>query len=262
MPGRLLINADDFGWDADTVAATIECFEKGAITSATIMPRMSATDRAVQFALEHPQFAFGAHLTWGGDGLEQPLASPETIPALVGPDGMFLQSNVIRMKAVKGQLPIDQIEHETEAQLSSLVQRGVKLSHIDSHGHLHKFKPFVIALSRVLPRFGISKVRNVQDLYLKRPLKSPTFWLGGFWRRRIMKHFRTTPHFYMCTGPGDVNWVQSLLARNIAGDTEIGVHPASANHPDSWRNAERLEVLAIPAKAQAAGFTLGSWRDL
>ena len=43
MTMRIIINADDFGMDEDTVRATIECLEAGALTGATIMPNMPAT---------------------------------------------------------------------------------------------------------------------------------------------------------------------------------------------------------------------------
>ena len=32
---QLIVNADDFGKSDDTVDATVECFEAGAVTSAT-----------------------------------------------------------------------------------------------------------------------------------------------------------------------------------------------------------------------------------
>ena len=51
---------------------------------------------------------------------------------------------------------------------------GVPVSHVDSHRHLHKYGPFAGALRRVLPGLGIERVRNVQDVYLRRRLLSPT----------------------------------------------------------------------------------------
>jgi len=41
------------------------------------------------------------------------------------------------------------------AQLGRIRDLGVAISHVDSHGHLHKFKPFCAALKEVLPRHGI-----------------------------------------------------------------------------------------------------------
>lgn len=262
MATRIIINADDFGFDADTVAATIECFELDAVSGATIMPKMPATAEAVMYAAKHPELSFGAHLTWTGDGTEEPVCPPHDVAALVGSDGRFLQTNVIRMKALLGQLPVAQIARETTAQLALLRDAGVRLTHVDSHRHLHKFKPFVAALREVLPRFGIRKVRNVQDVYLSRQLKSPTYWMGRLWRRRIMRHFHTTRHFYMCPGAGETEWVSKIVGRRWDGDLEVGVHPANPGHAEFWRSQERLAVLGLSARCKQAGFTVMSWDQL
>ena len=163
----------------DTVRATVECFERGALTSATIMPKMPATAQAVEYARAHPQFSFGIHLTFVTDTVEAPFSDPAQIPALTGPNGLFLYSQVLRRRALLGRVPVDQVEREMRAQIGFLTDSGVRLSHVDSHGHLHKFAPFVAALRRVLPEFGITRVRNAQDLYLRKPLKSPTYWFGA-----------------------------------------------------------------------------------
>ena len=126
---------------------------------------------------------------------------------------------------------------EMRAQIKFLTDSGVRLSHVDSHGHLHKFKPFVAALRRVLPEFGITRVRNAQDLYLRKPVKSPTYWFGGVWRRRIMRNFTTTPHFFMPTNVADAERLTSILDAVPRGqDVEVGGHPGYA---EPWRDAER-----------------------
>jgi predicted glycoside hydrolase/deacetylase ChbG (UPF0249 family) len=257
---RIILNADDFGMCDDTVRATIECFERGALTSATIMPKMPATAQAVEYARAHPQFSFGIHLTFVTDTVEAPFSDPAQIPALTAPDGKFVYSQVLRRRALLGRVPVDQVERETRAQIGFLIDRGVRLSHVDSHGHLHKFAPFVAALRRVLPDFGITRVRNAQDLYLRKPLTSPTYWFGGVWRRRIMRTFRTTPHFFMPTNLGDAERLASLLDVVPDGrEFEVGVHPGYA---EPWRDAERRAVQDFAPRARGAGNALISWNDL
>ena len=258
---RIILNADDFGLDDDTVAATVECFEAGALTSATIMPKMPATARAVEYARANPRFSFGAHLTFVADTVERPFSAPGDIPALVRPDGRFVASNDLRMRALRGKVPVEQIEREMAAQIQFLVDQGVRLSHVDSHGHLHKFKPFVEAMRRVLPRFAIRRVRSAQDVYLRRPLKSPTYWLGGVWRRRIGRHFVTTDHLFMGNSPEDARRLaDGELIPLLSGETiEVGVHPGRAA---AWRDAERIAALAFAPRAVAAGHTLVTWNDL
>jgi hypothetical protein len=100
---------------------------------------------------------------------------------------------------------------------------------------MHKLPGFREALRRVLPRFGITRVRTVQDIWLNRPLKSPTYWLGPVWRRALVRRFTTTDHFYMPTGTGDVAWPERLLAAvaSLRGSLEVGVHPGRDDEGES-----------------------------
>lgn len=259
---RIVINADDFGMCDDTVRATIECFEKGGLSSATIMPTMPATAAAMAFARDNPQFSFGAHLTFIADTTEHPLSDVGKIPALVTAAGIFPPSNVVRKRALFNQLPVDQIAIELEAQLGFFRDQGIALSHVDSHGHLHKFGPFRAALRTVLPRFGITRVRSVQDVYFKKPLKSPTFWLGPWWRGRLRKNFKTTDHFYMPTSAFETDWQERLVERfREAGERsiEVGVHPG---FQEPWRDAERLGTQRLGQLARKAGYGVIGWKDV
>jgi len=259
---EIIVNADDFGYDRDSTLATIDCFRAGALTSATIMPKMPATNMAIKFACANPQHAYGVHLTFVRDTLECPVADPRLIPALVGADGAFLPSNQLRLMALLGKLPVSQLCIEIAAQIERVLDGGVPVSHVDSHGHLHKFKPFVVALAQTLPRYGISKVRNVQNQYTAKPLKSPTYWMGAFWRRRIMANFVTTPHFFMSTHGNDPQWIEKILARPMNGVLEVGFHPGSPLHGDAWRNHERLACLAFAAEARKRHVSLINWKDV
>jgi predicted glycoside hydrolase/deacetylase ChbG (UPF0249 family) len=258
---RIILNADDFGWDADTVDATIECFERGYLTSATIMPTMPGTQRAVDYAKSRPQFSFGVHLTYICDTTEHPVSDAKDVAALCDPlTGRFLPSQRVRLLAMRNRIPLEQIERETAAQIRFLQDAGVNISHVDSHGHLHKFAPFLEALRKVLPRFRIRRVRTAQDIYLRKPLKSPTYWYGGVWRRRIMHHFTTTQHMFMPTSPADARDMSELLIPKLNGESiEVGLHPG---YHEIFRQAECIAAGEFAASARAAGHELITWNDL
>lgn len=254
---RLILHADDFGSSADAVRATIECFEHEVLTSTSIMPRMPATDQAIAFARSHPELDFGVHLTFVGDGDERPLASPEQIPALATPAGRFRRTRDLRIRALLRRLPVEQIENELARQLDAIRQEGIEITHVDSHRHMHKLPSFVEALRRVLPRFGIQRVRAVQDIYLGRPLTSPTYWLGSRWQRSLGHSFTTTDHFYMPTSTSDAGWERPLLAiaQRLDGSTlEVGVHPG--------RPEERSALVRFAALARDDGHDLIAWKDV
>jgi predicted glycoside hydrolase/deacetylase ChbG (UPF0249 family) len=255
----VVLNADDFGSSSDTVRATIDCFDAGVLTSATIMPGMPSTEEALAFARTRPDLSFGVHLTLTGDGTERPIAND--VPELTRPDGTLLPTRTMRLRALAHRLPLDQLERELTAQIELVRQAGVPVSHVDSHRHLHKLGSVRTALARVLPRLGIRRVRNVQDVYLGRPLTSPTYWLGPLWRRQVMRVASTTTHFYMPTGTGDVEWDRGLLERvsALSGSLEVGVHPGTV---DEWRAAEARAVAAFAAGARERGHRLVPWTEI
>jgi predicted glycoside hydrolase/deacetylase ChbG (UPF0249 family) len=258
---RIVVNADDFGASAETVAATIQSFEEGALTSATIMATMPAAEAALAYARDRPEVSFGVHLTFVGNGDERCAAAPRDVRGLVDEAGRFPPATPVRVRALLRRLPIAEIEREISAQLDLVRDRGVSVSHVDSHRHLHKLAPFRTALRRVLPRFGIERVRTVQDVYLSRPLLGATYWAGSVWRRPLRRSFRTTDHFYMPASTGDLGWADDLLRRvgELPGATlEVGVHPG----PDGWRDDERRCARRLSARAGELGHELVSWHEI
>ena len=258
---RLILHADDFGTSVETVRATIECFEQGALTSASIMPGMPATAQATEFARAHPELDFGVHLTFVGDDEERPLSPPDEIPALVTASGGFRPTRNLRVRAVLHRVPVEQIERELVRQVEEIRLAGVEITHVDSHRHMHKLPSFRQALERALPRLGIRRVRAVQDVYLQRPIGSPTYWLGPQWQRRLARAFTTTDHFYMPTSAGDTGWERPVaeLAQRLRGKTmEVGVHPGF----DSWRDGERSSLARFAVLARDGGHDLVAWKDV
>lgn len=253
---QIVLNADDFGASEETVRATIECFESGALTSATIMPGMPATEAALEYARSRPDLDFGVHLLLTGDGAERPVSAD--VPSLTGEDGAFLSGRDARVRALTRRFPADQLEHELAAQIDLVRSAGVEPSHVDSHRHLHKLPPVRRALERALRQHGITRVRNVQNVFLRTQLTSPTYWLGRFWARPVERAFTTTDRFYMPTGLADVGWAETLLdsLRGLTGSLEVGVHPG---FEEDWRSDERRSALRFAERARAEGHELVPW---
>ena len=259
---QIVLNADDFGASEETVRATIECFEAGALTSATIMPGMPATEAAVAYARSRPDLGFGVHLSFVANGLERPLSDPARLGSLVDGAGRFRRAGEARRLALQRRIPVGAIAREAEAQLAAIRDAGVEISHVDSHRHMHKLRPFRDALGLVLPHFGIRRVRNAQDVWLRRHPTSATYWYGRVWRRRLMRRFTTTEHFYMPTSAHDRGWAEALLGvvRQIPGGSlEVGVHPG---FDEDWRDDERRTAIAFAERAPAEGHLLVAWSEI
>ena len=238
---KIILHADDFGYDKDTCEATISAFEKGLLKSASIMPTSPAVNLAIEYAKKHPEYSFGVHLTFV-DGLKS--ATSHNKRTMTDESGKFYDSGTIRNLALRLQIPTNEILKEMLAQINILEASGIKVSHVDSHGHLHKFPSFLIALKKLRMIRPELKVRRVQNIYLSTPSAfSPSFWLNRIFDKCISNQHVTTDYFYMPANNFDTDWapkisemIQTYPAKSIL---EIGVHPGFA---EQWRNNELTDL--------------------
>lgn len=247
---RVILHADDFGFDKDTTEATIELLETGALTSATIMATMPAADEAIAYAARHPEFSFGVHLTYV-DGLKPAVLGATT--SLTDVNGLFYPSNDVRKKAIFFKLKKKDIVEESLAQIAKVRLGGARISHLDSHGHLHKFPSFLLALPEIKKQSGINKVRRVQNVFLNTPRLSPTSILNRCFDWQIARTCKTTDYFYMSANNMDTGWADAILAQmeRLAQNAviEIGVHPGHADtEEERWRIAEYRDIVDFAEK--------------
>lgn len=260
MTRRIIMSADDFGFDEDTVEATIDAFETGVIRNTSIMANMPATKLAADYAADNPQHSYGVHLTFTRDTVEEPVLEAEDVPALVADDGLFLPGREAQIRALTGRFPTKQIAAEMAAQISRVMELGVKVDYVDSHKHLHKFPNFRKALPMVLPQFGISHVRTVQDTFVPEPSKTrPTVLLGSILRSPLERRWRSTDHFFMGDGDLTTDWWSQVPIPEHGEVLEVGGHPGTN---EAWRAREADQLAKFVARASEAGVEFIRWRDV
>lgn len=252
---RLILHADDFGYDKDTTQATIELLECGALTSATIMATMPAAEEAIAYAAAHKQYSFGVHLTYV-DGLKPALQKEGS--TLLDNNGLFYPSNDVRKKAIKLSLNKKDIIEESIAQIDIVRKGGVEISHLDSHGHLHKFPSFLLAMPEIKKRAGLNKVRRVQNVFINKPRLSPTVILNKCFDWSIAYSCRTSDYFYMSANNMDTGWSDAIieLMNHLPQDAiiEVGVHPGHTDSKEEkWRIAEYNDILEFANKIRKNG---------
>jgi hypothetical protein len=249
---KLIINADDFGWDAETAGATIALIERGWVTSATIMTGRQASELAMDYARSASRgVSFGLHFNIV-DGQAPCSSSPGS---LLGADGCFRPSHSQRLRALFGRLRPGDNAAELRAQLSVLRDHGVRIGHLDSHGHLHKFPAVARAIRQVIEEFGIKKVRRPQNLYRSRSVRD---MLDYYCALRFPAYI-TTDHLCMPDGV-DSQWLRDLSTFLPEGITEMGIHPGRV---DGWRRRETEAFFAFgPEVLSAAGIELISYDQL
>lgn len=237
---KLIVNADDFGLDDETVDWTIRGFGAGKITSATLMAGMPATERAVEYAKAHPQFSFGVHLYLVD---EKPMSDPAKIPSMIDPKtGKLWATRQFIIRNFLGLVKVEDIKTEMKVQLESLKALGLKISHVDGHGHNHRLPQSIKALQELQAEGVIGdKVRRCQDLFVGKPgLLSRV--INGPMQKRLDDSFKMTDHFLMAAGhTQDVKWFSKAVANLPDGVTEIGIHPGKT---EEWRRIDCEDCLS------------------
>lgn len=157
---KLIINADDFGLSSSVNRGIVDCFQRGVVSSTTLMANMSGFDDAVLLAQENSGLKVGAHLNvYRG----RPLSPAREIASLVNKNGMFYASVELPMRLYLGKVKIEHIEKELRAQVVRIREAGVQITHFDSEKHFHMFPVVSQAVLNTARYFGIKKIRLPQE---------------------------------------------------------------------------------------------------
>lgn len=232
----LVINADDFGWDEDTARCTIDLFERGMITSASIMTDRPATMMALDYAKKNQhRFSFGLHfnLVDGHPAVSRPL--PRSL--IENNSDLFPSSKIQRLRALTFRFKPAEIIRELNAQLNILKSSGINVVHVDSHGNMHKIPQVILSMRQTLKAQGIKHVRIPQNLFENKNI-GKRLWNLGF-----ASGFLGLPrshYFYMLQSHTNANWFHDLLNVLSNGVTELGIHPGSV---ELWRQFETAPFL-------------------
>ena len=279
---KLIVNADDFGRHVLINDAVIQGHVEGCITSATLMPSAAAFDDAVSKAAAHPTLGVGVHLTLIG---EKPLLPPEQIPSLVDENGHLAEKYPQFMaRFFKGAIRLDEVRAELAAQMQKVIASGLRVTHIDSHQHLHVLPGVIDIALELAAAHNINAVRipsvplSFTGGYSCTPGqfvgRSGLIFLAALARRKARQRgFRTPDHFYGIVAGGGLREASLLeiLQKMPAGSTEIMIHPGTDNQALAaacgWAHQFEEELqTALSSQAKALlkeqQITLASFRDI
>jgi chitin disaccharide deacetylase len=264
----LIVNADDFGFTPDVNQGIVDAHRGGILTATTLMANGEAFDDALRLAREAPSLDIGVHFVLiGGRSLTTGKDLPATVPQL-------LAAMARRQIA---------IQDELRAQLTRILDSGLRPSHLDTHKHTHLAPPVLNAVARLSREFGIPWVRRPFDFPLnalpvppaKRLVSRSLGLLRGQFHRVLGRYgCRTTDHFagFQITGRFRASELVDLMAVIPTGTTELMCHPGRCG--EALRRARtrlkesrehELEALTSPAVRQALehhGIELATFRDL
>ncbi len=268
---RLIVNADDFGYNQAITDGIAEAHRDGIVTSTTLMANMPGAEYACRLAPSLPRLSIGIHFT-----LTQykPLLPASEVPSLVGPDGRFLNSREAIRRSCRFGFAQRELEAELEAQVRFMLDRGVIPTHWDSHHYCCMYPQTQLAALRVGRRLGITRCRTgVMSYFVDRLAASQDdlrrrrlrLALASLHRRLyyIASHFVARHAFgmtvpdrlhrrdRMVTDVSDKNGVvmwRRLVGNVATGTSEMVCHPG-LKHDDSEDTpamaAQRVQELAI-----------------
>jgi predicted glycoside hydrolase/deacetylase ChbG (UPF0249 family) len=201
----VIVNADDFGRTGAVNRGIRQAYERGIVTSASLMVRQPGASDAAQYARGHPELSVGLHLdlgewAYGAGGWYAVYELPATTPEVITTE---IRSQVDRFRELLGTDP----------------------THLDSHQHVHRDEPvrsIAIELARELGvplRSFDSRIRHCGDFYGQGPTGEP-------FPERI-----------------SVRALINVLRALPPGVTELSCHPGEVDDLDSpYLEERRVEV--------------------
>lgn len=256
---RVIIHADDFGLHPALNEGIERAHRDGLVTSASLMPLGTAFDDARRRCANLPQLDLGLHFALVG--------VPEAPPTL----GAFLKAYAL------GRFPAQAIEAALRAQFDAV--RGLPLSHIDSHQHLHALPSVMRVVCRFASEHGIRAIRLPIDgppqasvPPARRGQAAALAIMARLSRRYVTAYgLKTTDHFagMAVSGHLTAGTLAAYLAGAKPGVTEIVCHPGADNaaltKAFDWSydwEGEMTALCSLEARAAASSVSLKGWRDL
>lgn len=156
---RLIVNVDDLGLHSAVRRAVEACAAQGTVTSASVLANGPDQDALRPY----PGVTLGAHLNILRGA---PLSPPREVASLVGENGLFLGSfSQLALRALRGQLQLEQVRLEWSRQVAFLGERGLELSHIDSEQHTHCLPGLFSVACEVAHEHRIGWVRRSDERF-------------------------------------------------------------------------------------------------
>lgn len=286
-PRYLIVTADDFGIGPETSRGVLDLARAGAVTCTVLLVNSPHAESAVR---GWRQAGAGLELGWHPClTLDAPALPPQRVPSLVGPDRTFWKLGTFLRRMCLGRIRAEEVAAEFTAQYARFVELvGRPPTVINSHQHVHLFRPVEDALLAVLarqsPRPFVRRVREPwRTLVRIRGARLKRFALSWLGRRGARKQVaRGFPGNDWLIGITDPAWAAdpTLLARWLAAApgrvVELMCHPGHRDETLVGRDCTRADGgqqrrvdefthLSAPGFREAcrhAGFVLAAPRDL
>lgn len=157
---KFILNADDFGLTQNHNQAVLEGYINGFLSSASLIVNTDAYESAINDILpDCSNLSVGIHLNiFEGKSLT-------SCPKFTDKQGFFNKGYLYFLINQNNSEVLSQIEQEFRAQIEK-AKSDVKISHIDSHVHIHSIPKIFEIVCKLAKEYDISYVRTqFEELY-------------------------------------------------------------------------------------------------
>lgn len=270
----LIVNADDYGLTEGVSRAILAAADDGIVTSTSVLAVAPAFATTVAW-LADTEVGVGAHLALVGE--DPPLLSAREVPTLVDGNGAFCPSwrQLLPRVAARRVDPAD-VHRELTAQMEAIQGAGLRITHVDTHQHVHLWPSLGATVLEVAAAAGIGAVRIIRSA-ARSPVGLTVARLGRrFERRATAAGFRWPASATGLDEAGALSGDRLVgaidrLGASGARSVELATHPGEAGDADldryrwGYRWSDELAALRSPAAREAVarhGFRLGTYADL
>jgi predicted glycoside hydrolase/deacetylase ChbG (UPF0249 family) len=252
----LTITADDFGLCPEIDAAVCLLHDHGVVRRTSLAVNGPGFAASIDALRMRPALDVAVHLNLT-DGPS--ILPPDAVPSLVDRTGAFKGGRhaLVASLVAVGRFRQAEIRAEWEAQIARAHDSGIRVTHLNSHGHVHLLPPVQDVVADLLVRFAIPGVRvvlagdGVRGMVL-RPFS--TRFVRLLRRRRLPTQFDERILGLRRPGRLDEKAIDAAIAAaSRGGTTELIVHPA--NGPNAyhtrWRYDGQGETNALLRRASA-----------
>lgn len=270
----LIVNADDYGLTEGVSRGILRAARHGIVTSTSILAVGPAAGIAGAWLRDAP-IGVGAHLAAVGE--DPPILTAREIPSLVDHRGAFAASwRQLLPRVAAGRVDLDDLRRELRAQMATIQDMGVSLTHVDTHQHVHLWPSIAGVVLEVAEAAGVHRVRIIRSAS-----HGPIGQVVARLARRFERRARQAGFAFPATASGldeagqltapVLSATLDRLARSGAPTVELAAHPGEGDDPDLQRYrwgyhwSEELAALTAPearAAVERLGFRLGTYADL
>lgn len=230
---QLIVNADDYGYCESVNHGIIRAYRDGIVRSTTIMANMPGFDHAIELAKANPGLRVGVHLTLS---CYKPLL--ENQQTLIDERGYFIKENE--------NFDIEEVYQEFTTQIKRVLATGIKITHFDSHHHVHTQANLRPVIERIMKEYGLPFRGGFEYDQAYEPKSS---FDGGFYGKKAT-----------------IESLKSIIASIQDGQVlDIMCHPAYVEkflYELSSYNVNRIEELDILCSQEIKDFLVANEIEL